>query len=151
VTAFAASRQHVCAGGVSSTPLRKGRRSSHSFWQTSAKVSTYSSAIGPLSKLTHTGITECQIISWMVKPGDHVEQFDPLCEVQSDKASVEVNFTLENIFKYADTNIPQRSHLGTKVLSRHSTIIPMIWRLLGRYICPSAGDRVIFLIAGSHS
>ena len=37
------------------------------------------------------GITECQVIQWFVKPGARVEQFDPICEVQSDKASVEVN------------------------------------------------------------
>jgi hypothetical protein len=36
------------------------------------------------------GITECQVIQWFVKPGARVEQFDPICEVQSDKASVEV-------------------------------------------------------------
>lgn len=32
-----------------------------------------------------------QIIQWFVKPGARVEQFDKLCEVQSDKASVEVS------------------------------------------------------------
>lgn len=37
-----------------------------------------------------SGITECQVIQWFVKPGARVEQFDPICEVQSDKASVEV-------------------------------------------------------------
>ena len=41
-------------------------------------------------KLTGTGITECQVIQWFVQPGARVEQFDPICEVQSDKASVEV-------------------------------------------------------------
>lgn len=39
---------------------------------------------------TAEGITECQIIKWHVKPGDVVEQFQALCEVQSDKATVEV-------------------------------------------------------------
>lgn len=42
------------------------------------------------SMLITTGITECQVIQWFVKPGARVEQFDPICEVQSDKASVEV-------------------------------------------------------------
>lgn len=41
-------------------------------------------------KLRSAGITECQVIQWFVKPGARVEQFDPICEVQSDKASVEV-------------------------------------------------------------
>jgi pyruvate/2-oxoglutarate dehydrogenase complex dihydrolipoamide acyltransferase (E2) component len=41
------------------------------------------------------GITECQVIQWFVKPGARVEQFDPICEVQSDKASVEVLLPLE--------------------------------------------------------
>ncbi|TPX43857.1 dihydrolipoyllysine-residue (2-methylpropanoyl)transferase [Synchytrium endobioticum] len=36
------------------------------------------------------GIAECEIIQWFVKPGDRIEQFDKICEVQSDKASVEI-------------------------------------------------------------
>jgi hypothetical protein len=36
------------------------------------------------------GITECQIIQWFVQPGARVAQFDKICEVQSDKAAVEV-------------------------------------------------------------
>lgn len=36
------------------------------------------------------GITEVQIIQWFVQEGAKVAQFDKICEVQSDKASVEV-------------------------------------------------------------
>ena len=38
----------------------------------------------------NTGIVECEIIQWFVQPGARVEEFSPLCEVQSDKASVEI-------------------------------------------------------------
>ncbi|KAG6157449.1 hypothetical protein E4U11_005245 [Claviceps purpurea] len=36
------------------------------------------------------GIVECEVIQWYVEPGARVEEFSPLCEVQSDKASVEI-------------------------------------------------------------
>ncbi|KAJ1501784.1 hypothetical protein HMI54_009681 [Coelomomyces lativittatus] len=37
------------------------------------------------------GITECEITQWFVKPGDKVAQFEKICEVQSDKAVVEIS------------------------------------------------------------
>ncbi|KAI8372546.1 2-oxoacid dehydrogenases acyltransferase-domain-containing protein [Choanephora cucurbitarum] len=37
------------------------------------------------------GITECEIVQWFVKPGSRVAEFDKICEVQSDKASVEIS------------------------------------------------------------
>ncbi|RXK37753.1 hypothetical protein M231_05002 [Tremella mesenterica] len=36
------------------------------------------------------GITEVEVLKWYVKPGALVEEFDPLCEVQSDKSVVEL-------------------------------------------------------------
>lgn len=39
---------------------------------------------------TVVGIKEVQIIQWFVEPEARVEQFDKLCEVQSDKAATEV-------------------------------------------------------------
>ncbi|EGP91689.1 uncharacterized protein MYCGRDRAFT_31803 [Zymoseptoria tritici IPO323] len=45
------------------------------------------------------GITECQLIQWFVQPGARVEQFDKLCEVQSDKASVEITSPFDGVIK----------------------------------------------------
>ncbi|KAF8508764.1 2-oxoacid dehydrogenases acyltransferase-domain-containing protein [Gautieria morchelliformis] len=45
------------------------------------------------------GITECEVIKWVVKPASLVQSFDPLCEVQSDKASVEITSPFDGIVK----------------------------------------------------
>ncbi|OCH94193.1 CoA-dependent acyltransferase [Obba rivulosa] len=47
------------------------------------------------------GITECEVIRWFVnvKPASTVQVFDPLCEVQSDKASVEITSPFEGVVK----------------------------------------------------
>lgn len=41
----------------------------------------------PLAQ-TGEGIADCELIRWFVKEGDMVDEFAPVCEVQSDKASV---------------------------------------------------------------
>lgn len=43
----------------------------------------------PLAQ-TGEGIAECELLKWFVKEGDEVEEFQPLCEVQSDKATIEI-------------------------------------------------------------
>ena len=45
------------------------------------------------------GITECQLIQWFVQPGARVEHFDKICEVQSDKASVEITSPFDGVIK----------------------------------------------------
>lgn len=42
---------------------------------------------------------ECEIIQWFVEPGARVEEFSPLCEVQSDKASVEITSRFAGVVK----------------------------------------------------
>ncbi|CAL1413208.1 unnamed protein product [Linum trigynum] len=43
----------------------------------------------PLAQ-TGEGIAECELLQWFVKEGDEVDEFQPLCEVQSDKATIEI-------------------------------------------------------------
>ena len=39
------------------------------------------------------GISEVELLEWHVAPGEPVEQFQAVCTVQSDKASVAVSYT----------------------------------------------------------
>ena len=41
------------------------------------------------------GISEVEITEWFVKEGDKIDEFDRLCEVQSDKATVEITSPYE--------------------------------------------------------
>ncbi|KAM0803986.1 2-oxoacid dehydrogenases acyltransferase-domain-containing protein [Usnea florida] len=45
------------------------------------------------------GIKEVQIIQWFVEPGARVEQFDKICEVQSDKAITEITSRFDGVIK----------------------------------------------------
>ncbi|KAL7536655.1 hypothetical protein ACHAXR_008265 [Thalassiosira sp. AJA248-18] len=43
------------------------------------------------------GISEVELLQWFVAPGDTVVQFDRICEVQSDKASVEITSRFDGV------------------------------------------------------
>lgn len=45
------------------------------------------------------GITECEVIKWSVQPSASIQAFDALCEVQSDKASVEITSPFDGVIK----------------------------------------------------
>ncbi|KAK4586654.1 hypothetical protein RGQ29_023705 [Quercus rubra] len=43
----------------------------------------------PLAQ-TGEGIAECELLKWFVQEGEQIEEFQPICEVQSDKATIEI-------------------------------------------------------------
>ncbi len=45
------------------------------------------------------GIAECEILKWHVKEGDTIHQFEKVCEVQSDKATVEITSRYDGVIK----------------------------------------------------
>lgn len=63
------------------------------FLSSQAQVNTAGPTVGivevPLAQ-TGEGIAECELLQWFVQEGDSVEEFQRLCEVQSDKATIEI-------------------------------------------------------------
>lgn len=63
------------------------------FLSSQAQVNTAGPTAGivevPLAQ-TGEGIAECELLQWFVQEGDSVEEFQRLCEVQSDKATIEI-------------------------------------------------------------
>jgi 2-oxoisovalerate dehydrogenase E2 component (dihydrolipoyl transacylase) len=58
------------------------------------------------------GIVECEIIQWFVEPGARVEEFSPLCEVQSDKASVEITSRFAGVVKKLHYDAGEMAKVG---------------------------------------
>ncbi|KAH9902259.1 2-oxoacid dehydrogenases acyltransferase-domain-containing protein [Xylariomycetidae sp. FL2044] len=58
------------------------------------------------------GIVECEIIQWFVEPEARVEEFSPLCEVQSDKASVEITSRFSGVVKKLHYDAGEMAKVG---------------------------------------
>ncbi|GLB36821.1 putative dihydrolipoamide acetyltransferase component of pyruvate dehydrogenase complex [Lyophyllum shimeji] len=83
-------------------PLRRllGRPSVVSYFHTTA-IPWASRKVVQKFKLADIGegITECEVIKWSVQPLAKIQAFDALCEVQSDKASVEITSPFDGVVK----------------------------------------------------
>ncbi|XP_053104851.1 lipoamide acyltransferase component of branched-chain alpha-keto acid dehydrogenase complex, mitochondrial isoform X2 [Hemicordylus capensis] len=58
------------------------------------------------------GITEVTVKEWYVKEGDIVSQFDSICEVQSDKASVTITSRYDGIIRKLHYNLDEIAYVG---------------------------------------
>ncbi|KAL7753075.1 hypothetical protein RI367_001527 [Sorochytrium milnesiophthora] len=62
------------------------------------------------------GITECEVTQWFVKAGDTVAQFDKICEVQSDKASVEITSRFDGKIVKLHYTVGQMAKVGAPIV-----------------------------------
>ncbi|XP_019484893.1 PREDICTED: lipoamide acyltransferase component of branched-chain alpha-keto acid dehydrogenase complex, mitochondrial [Hipposideros armiger] len=58
------------------------------------------------------GIREVTVKEWFVKEGDTVSQFDSICEVQSDKASVTITSRYDGVIKKLYYNLDDIAYVG---------------------------------------
>lgn len=62
------------------------------------------------------GIRECEIIQWFVEPGARVEEFDKICEVQSDKASVDIPSRFSGVIKTLHYEAGEMAKVGKPLI-----------------------------------
>ncbi|XP_070148842.1 lipoamide acyltransferase component of branched-chain alpha-keto acid dehydrogenase complex, mitochondrial [Polyergus mexicanus] len=62
------------------------------------------------------GIRDVTMKEWFVQPGDRVSQFDKICEVQSDKASVTITSRYDGFIKALHFNVDDVALVGTALL-----------------------------------
>ena len=58
------------------------------------------------------GIQECELLRWFVGEGDPIEEFGRLCEVQSDKATIEITSPFAGIVKRLHYTVGQAIPVG---------------------------------------
>ncbi|KAJ7955132.1 Dihydrolipoamide acetyltransferase component of pyruvate dehydrogenase complex [Quillaja saponaria] len=72
----------------------------------------------PLAQ-TGEGIAECELLKWFAQEGDLIEEFQPLCEVQSDKATIEITSRYKG-------KVSQILHVPGDVIKVGDTLLKMI-------------------------
>ncbi|MFC7061356.1 dihydrolipoamide acetyltransferase family protein [Halobacillus seohaensis] len=63
------------------------------------------------------GIHEGEIAKWFVKPGDEIKEDDVLCEVQNDKAVVEIPSQVDGTVKQVHVDEGETTTVGTVIIT----------------------------------
>jgi len=94
----------TCNTLISATPL------SSRFYSTAGKPIQFNLAdVGE-------GIAECEVLRWHFKEGDVVKEFDKLCDVQSDKATVEITSRYDGIITKLYHKVGDMAKVGSPLV-----------------------------------
>ncbi|CEO94829.1 hypothetical protein PBRA_003642 [Plasmodiophora brassicae] len=63
------------------------------------------------------GIAEVEVLQWFVKPGDRIQQFDKICEVQSDKATVEITSRFDGVIASVNVEKGAMAAVGSSLVT----------------------------------
>lgn len=94
------------------------------------------------------GIREVSLKEWFVKVGDHVNQFDSICEVQSDKASVTITSRYDGIIKRLYYDIDETAFVGKPLvdieIKGEASAGDQVDQVQDQDAAPSSGDSFSF-------
>ena len=62
------------------------------------------------------GIAEVEVMQWFVAPGDKIAEFEPVCEVQSDKATVEITSRYDGTVHSLNWKVGDMAKVGSTLL-----------------------------------
>ena len=70
------------------------------------------------------GIAECEILKWHVEEGKEIQQFDMICEVQSDKATAEITSPYDGLVTKLYYQVGDMAKVGSPLIDIKVDEIP---------------------------